>query len=275
MRIVFFTSVDSLSSGLFSYMYAHVAHHFPDVRIVATAGSESLSGIMRRYARKMRRLGFWPSLEIITSMPIHRVLSRRDMREKERLLHSLPRPALQPLLAEAILVPAANGPEAVRALEHLSPEVIIQAGAGILRRRIFALARIGTLNLHHGIAPLIKGMDSIYWALWEKKPQWVGLTIHWIDEGIDTGGILAYAPVTPEESDTFPSLFAKASAGGVAELIAVLQRLARGEKWEIAPAVGVPAYRSTFSGWRLLLMQLRRSKARLAGKGGATGVPEK
>ncbi|MBV8232444.1 MAG: hypothetical protein JO329_20880 [Planctomycetaceae bacterium] len=55
--------------------------------------------------------------------------------------------------------------------------------------RTFLLSlKIGTLNLHHGIAPSIRGMNSIYWALWEGRPEWIGSTVHFIDKGIDTAG---------------------------------------------------------------------------------------
>jgi methionyl-tRNA formyltransferase len=160
-------------------------------------------------------------------------------------------------------VQTVNGADAVHTLRALQPDIIMQAGAGILRQRIFTLARLATLNLHHGIAPLIRGMHSIYWALWEDRPEWLGATVHRIDAGIDTGQVLAYAPVavqTPGES--YPSLFVRATQQGVAQLLEVLTRLEAGEQWCLpAPAPG-SAYRSTISGWKLLLLQYRLARQR-------------
>src|SRR5437762_1370326 len=144
-----------------------------------------------------------------------------------------------------------NGADAARTLRALQPDVIIQAGAGILRQHIFTLARLATLNLHHGIAPLIRGMCSIYWALWEDRPEWLGATVHRIDAGIDTGQALAYASVTPQTpGEGYPSLFVRATQGGVARLVEVLTRLEAGEQWCLTPPAPGSAYRSTISGWK-------------------------
>ena len=92
------------------------------------------------------------------------LLSSRDQKVVEQMLRALPRPAVQLDNYPIHYVSTINGPDAEQTICNLEPDVIIQAGAGILRPQIFQLARLGTINLHHGIAPLIRGMDSIYWA---------------------------------------------------------------------------------------------------------------
>jgi hypothetical protein len=258
MRLVLYTSKSILTSELFLYIYAHVASQFQDVKLVAVVSSESLPQKLRRFIRKIRRLGVWSGLEILTSLPLKRSLAGRDQEKIKLMLSRLPRPRLAPDLRSIIFVPTVNGPEAVQAIGRLSPDIIIQAGAGILQSQIFTLADIGTLNIHHGIAPLIKGMDSIYWGLWERQSQWLGSTLHWIDAGIDTGGVLAYhfvAPRTPKEG--FPELFVRATEGGVANLVQALRRLEQGERWVLPPMPDPSVYRSTFSGWKLLRLWLR------------------
>jgi methionyl-tRNA formyltransferase len=172
--------------------------------------------------------------------------------------------------ARIIYVRTVNGPDAIHVMRTLTPDVIIQAGAGILRPRLFKLARCGTLNVHHGIAPLIRGMDSIYWGLWEKRPEWLGATVHWIDEGIDTGTVLAYAPVAAcGPGEAYPALFVRATQQGVACLVETLTRLAAGEKWAV-PSAGAPGvYRSTISGWKLAALALRQTFQR-SGRAKAT-----
>ena len=151
-----------------------------------------------------------------------------------------------------------NGPDAVAALRKLHPDVVIQFNAGILQRQVFEVPRLGTLNLHPGIAPLIKGRDPIHWALWEREPAWLGATVHWIDEGIDTGPVLAYAHVEQRfAGERFPTVFARVYQLGVKRLVEVLSRLERGEIWTIDPPEGKRVYRSTISGWRLTLLELR------------------
>ena len=146
----------------------------------------------------------------------------------------------------------------MEALSKLEPDVVIQLGAGILQEQVFEIARIGTLNLHPGIAPLIKGQDPFQWALWERRPEWLGATVHWIDEGIDTGPVLAYAPVESRYSgERVATLYVRIMKVGVERLLDALHRLGRGERWTIHPPQGERVYRTVFSGWRWFLLEIR------------------
>ena len=63
--------------------------------------------------------------------------------------------------------------------------------------------------MHAGITPRYRGVHGGYWALAEQHPEWVGTTVHLVDAGIDTGGILAQATfdVTSKDSiATYPDL---------------------------------------------------------------------
>jgi hypothetical protein len=258
MRIVFFTSLDALEGELFRYMFARVADRFDDVHIVAVQPSPNGVSSWATFRRKIKRLGVFPALEVITGYPAQRLFAKLDRDELERLLGNLPRPHCNLTSLPIAVVSTVNGDDAVDAMNELNPDVIIQAGAGILKRRIFSCARIGTLNMHHGIAPLIRGMNSIYWALWEREPSWIGATIHLIDDGIDTGAVLAYAPIRQRSKrEGFPSLFSRATEDGVTQLLAVLERLVDGDVWRVPVPVGRQVYRSTFSGWKMTWIAIR------------------
>jgi hypothetical protein len=114
----------------------------------------------------------------------------------------------------------------------------------------------------------------MYWALWESKREWIGATVHYIDEGIDTGPVLAYVPIeTRYPGERFPSLYVRATKLGVERLIDALYRLAQGERWTIYPPQGEHVYRSEFSGWRLVLLEARLALRRCAA--GTTAVCHK
>lgn len=81
-----------------------------------------------------------------------------------------------------------NSPQAVASLRSWSPDVIIFTGGNILRRQVLAIPRLGVLNVHLGWLPQTRGMSSPEWSLLNSAP--VGLTIHFMDSGIDTGAML-------------------------------------------------------------------------------------
>ena len=70
------------------------------------------------------------------------------------------------------------------------PDIILQAGAGILRENIFSKAGIATINVHHGIAPEIRGIDSTFWCMFYGIKEKIGVSCHIIDEHLDTGAII-------------------------------------------------------------------------------------
>ena len=73
-------------------------------------------------------------------------------------------------------------------IRKLNPDVLIQAGVGILRKGLLDIPSIGTLNVHMSILPLYRGMNVGEWAAFNGHRN--GCTVHLLDEGIDTGEIL-------------------------------------------------------------------------------------
>lgn len=81
-----------------------------------------------------------------------------------------------------------NAPESIARLKEWSPDLIIFTGGNILRKPLLDVPRLGVLNVHLGLLPEIRGMSSPEWSLLKHVP--VGITIHYMDAGIDTGPIL-------------------------------------------------------------------------------------
>lgn len=264
-RLVLYTSANNLKGELFRYLYAHVAAVHADVRIVAvqSRGRKTWRTLVRKI-KKLTHLKMFSILEITSSLWLQRRIGRRHQEEISRGIAALPRPDIRPNMESVTLVSDVNGPSAVAAMRNIAPAIIIQAGAGILKPEIFSIPRLCTINMHHGIAPLIRGMNSIYWGLWENRHDWIGATIHEIDRGIDTGRPLAYYhidSIMPGEG--FPSLYVRATQGGVQQLVDVVLKLLKGETVAVDCPLGSNEYRSTFSGWKMLLLENRLAKAKI------------
>jgi|SRR5271154_473298 len=81
-----------------------------------------------------------------------------------------------------------NAPDSIARLREWSPDLIIFTGGNILRKQLLEVPRLGVLNVHLGWLPEIRGMSSPEWSLLNHVP--VGITIHFMDAGIDTGPVL-------------------------------------------------------------------------------------
>lgn len=81
-----------------------------------------------------------------------------------------------------------NSLESITRVRQWSPDLIVFTGGNILRKPLLKVPRLGVLNVHLGLLPEIRGMSSPEWSLLKQVP--VGVTIHYMDTGIDTGPVL-------------------------------------------------------------------------------------
>lgn len=148
-------------------------------------------------------------------------------------------------------VPHLNHGDARSTIAALQPDIMVRVSGGILKRETFALARLATLNIHHGCAPQIRGMWSIPWGIVEGRCDWIGATVHVIDDGIDTGRILWRGGPQLAPGDTGDKLFFRAHLEAVAALVRVINSYAEGAVPSAWPSddVGPSVYRSAPGLW--------------------------
>ena len=104
---------------------------------------------------------------------------------------------------------AINSQRTAELISQFEPDMMIVSGAPVLKPRIFAIPSIGTVNVHLGIAPEYRGTNNIFWPLYNRDYEHIGLTLHYVDEGLDSGPIIAQAFPQTDPSDTETTLLAK------------------------------------------------------------------
>jgi len=123
-------------------------------------------------------------------------------------------------------------PEVIEELKALAPTVIVVAAYGqILPSEVLAIPPRGCLNVHPSLLPKYRGAAPIAGAILAGEEE-TGVTIMLMDEGMDTGPILAQRRLMIEPEDTTESLSRKLARLGADLLIETLPRWLRGE---IAP----------------------------------------
>jgi len=86
-------------------------------------------------------------------------------------------------------------------LRALSPDIIVVwSYSMILPPEIIKLPRLGCVNLHGGILPEYRGGHVMQWAIINGERE-TGVTLHYINEAIDTGPIIAKAKFPIESHD--------------------------------------------------------------------------
>jgi hypothetical protein len=128
-------------------------------------------------------------------------------------------------------VPHINHPDVVALARELQPDLIAVFGTSLIRGELLTMGRLGIANLHGGLSPEYRGADCTFWALYNGEPEKVGCTLHWIDAGIDTGGLIAHVSPEVRPDDDELRLFWRAVQTSADAYVELVRRLAAGERF--------------------------------------------
>jgi peptidoglycan/xylan/chitin deacetylase (PgdA/CDA1 family) len=126
-----------------------------------------------------------------------------------------------------------NGPQAIAALRECAPDLGVVLGTRILRRPTFSVPSLGCINLHKGKVPEFRGLPPGFWELYEGS-RTAGVTVHFVDAGLDTGDIIGAADIPIHPNETEVSLRTKLDVEGTRLLAECVGRI------EAGTAVGAP-----------------------------------
>jgi len=101
--------------------------------------------------------------------------------------------------------------ETINQVKILAPDIIISIYFGyILKPEILNIPPRGSINLHPAYLPYNRGAHPNVWSIVDETTP--GTTLHYMDEGIDTGKIIARKSLPPDFKDTGKTLYQKLEA---------------------------------------------------------------
>jgi phosphoribosylglycinamide formyltransferase-1 len=124
---------------------------------------------------------------------------------------------------------AAYEADVLHLLQEYRVDWIVLAGYMRLIGPTLLTAYYGRIvNIHPSLLPAFPGKHAVRQAL-EKGVKWTGVTVHLVDEGMDTGPILAQEPVPVKDGDDETSLTNRIQTVEHRLYPEVVLRLIRGE----------------------------------------------
>lgn len=78
-------------------------------------------------------------------------------------------------------------------IKGVEPDYLLVFGTSILGPSVIDIPKQGALNIHTGLTQYYRGVDSHMWAVMDERLDRIGVTIHHVDTGIDTGRPVAQA----------------------------------------------------------------------------------
>jgi methionyl-tRNA formyltransferase len=98
-------------------------------------------------------------------------------------------------------------PEIIELIKKIKPEIIFSIGGmQIIPKEVLNIPKLGVLNIHPALLPKYRGRYSTVHAIFNGEKE-TGVTIHWMDEGIDTGPIIMQKSYKIEENDTAKEVY--------------------------------------------------------------------
>lgn len=222
LRVVVFTTPEGL------YTLEHLLRHVRVVGVIVDQGGWP-GGVRERIApmRWLRRLA-------------RSVLDRLGIDRDPYYQPRRPRPTLawadvsRRWGVEVARVRSVNAPESVAAARRWNPDLGVVIGGRILQPEVFTLPRLGTINKHSSLLPRHRGLAAEYWCLYHGDLDALGLTVHFVEAGADTGPIVLQVPMPLHRGDTPGTLRTRSDRLGREALVDAVRRIARGG------AVGTP-----------------------------------
>lgn len=158
-----------------------------------------------------------------------------------------PRPSAVKELALELRLPvrqpaSLRGEDEAQALAALAPQVMVVAAYGLLLpARVLDIPRSGCINVHASLLPRWRGAAPIQRAILAGDER-TGVCIMRMEQGLDTGPVLAARACPIDCLDTAGTLHDKLAALGRDTLIEVLERLTQGAIQETAQDDSLSTY---------------------------------
>jgi methionyl-tRNA formyltransferase len=119
--------------------------------------------------------------------------------------------------------------ESIAAIAQLEPDLLVLADYGqIVPEELLDMGRHGALNLHPSLLPVYRGATPIPAAILAGDPE-TGVTLMEMDEGLDTGPVIAQWRIALNGNETAPELEEKLADLAARLLAATLEHWLAGK----------------------------------------------
>jgi len=181
-------------------VYNYLKHYFA---IDAVVYEETIPR-KEQFHRRAKRLGYPAAISqaifFLVIFPLIKLFSKK--RKKE--IYNQYKLDETPVPGEIVKrIRYVNTDAGRRVLQDLSPSLMIVNGTRIISKKSLESIPSTFINIHTGITPLFRGVHGGYWSVATGRNDLFGTTIHYVDTGVDTGGIIEQVFTKPDKKDNF------------------------------------------------------------------------
>lgn len=121
-----------------------------------------------------------------------------------------------------------NGDSFISRVEKINPDIIVSVFCNqIFGKRLISVAKRAIINIHPAYLPDYKGVSPVFWAM-ANDEKYVGVTVHLVDSGVDTGRIVRRRKIPIGKSSTEDSIYWRTAVIGSRVLIDSIEKIFAG-----------------------------------------------
>jgi folate-dependent phosphoribosylglycinamide formyltransferase PurN len=192
----------------------------------------------KQFLNRAKRLGYINAMsQVVFFLCIAPLLKRFSQKRKREIFNEYALDETGPPEEIIKKIRYANTEEGRSVLKQLNADLIIVNGTRIISKKTLESVSATFINIHTGITPAFRGVHGGYWAVAKGRKNLFGTTIHYVDPGVDTGGIIDQVFVDPLKKDNFYTYPYLQYATVLPVLKQVIQSFVDGNKPPTKPAV--------------------------------------
>jgi methionyl-tRNA formyltransferase len=164
-------------------------------------------GIFQVLKKRLRRSGFLSTVDQALLVLYRLVIeSQKDKRARREIFTDKPYQYVEEKGIDTLCVEDINCEEVRSFILSKSPQLVVVSGTPLLKKRVIESAKGRIINLHPGYAPQYRGRYGAFWPIYNREPELVGVTVHFLDGGVDTGAILMRQVVNYDLGDNLKTI---------------------------------------------------------------------
>lgn len=117
-----------------------------------------------------------------------------------------------------------NDKDFLARLEQIKPDIIINQSQSLLKKNLLDIPRIGVINRHNALLPKNRGRLSPFWTLFKNEPR-AGVSIHYVEEDLDSGNIICQVSFPIERKDNFNTILRKCYTQAPDAMLKAIEKL--------------------------------------------------
>lgn len=228
MKVVLIGGKSSSTPIVYNYLNNHI-----DFEAVIIEEKVPAKQLLRR---RLKKLGYMKVIgQVLFQLFVVKALQSKSKRRIQDILKSNKLDNTPISNAKIRNVTSVNSEETILILNKIAPDIIIVNGTRIISKKVLDAVPSIFMNMHVGITPGYRGVHGAYWALVNNDSSNAGVTIHYVDQGIDTGKVIAQGAIEITKRENFATYPYLQTAKGLTLMLEAINNLKEGKKIESFP----------------------------------------